>query len=149
MTMRLRTACTALTMAIAATTLAALSPDVERRLAEAKYVYLQSERKTGEWGKAAEIWFYVEKGDVYVGTRPTSWRVRRIKAGRKRARIAVGAPDGPTFEATGSVAADAGVEQRMMEHFARKYPDGWPRHADSFRQGFKTGERVLVRYTPR
>ena len=44
---------------------------------------------------------------------------------------------------------DAAVEQKLMEEFARKYPDGWPRHADGFREGFKSGERVLVRYKPK
>jgi hypothetical protein len=75
--------------------------------------------------------------------------VRRIKAGRPRARIAVGKVDGPTFEATGALVRDTALEQRLMDDFARKYPEGWSRHAESFREGFKTGERVLVRYTPR
>jgi hypothetical protein len=74
--------------------------------------------------------------------------VRRVKAGRQRARIAVGKTDGPTFEATGELVHDAAVEEKLMAEFARKYPDGWPKHADGFRAGFKSGERVLVRYTP-
>ena len=36
----------------------------------------------------------------------------------------------------------------VMAEYARKYADGWPRFADSFREGFKSGERVLVRYRP-
>jgi hypothetical protein len=74
--------------------------------------------------------------------------VRRIKAGRKKARIAVGKTDGPAFDATGEVVKDAAVEKRMMDEYARKYPDGWSRYAETFRDGFKTGERVLVRYRP-
>jgi hypothetical protein len=127
----------------------ALSPELERALRESKYVYVQSERKSGELGKAAEIWFFYDKGAAWVGTRPTSWRVRRIKAGRKRARIAVGKADGPAFDATGEVVRDPAMEQKLMEEFAKKYPEGWSRFADSFRDGFKTGDRVLVRYTPK
>jgi hypothetical protein len=41
------------------------------------------------------------------------------------------------------------MEQKLMEEFARKYPEGWLRFADGFRDGFKTGDRVLVRYTPK
>jgi hypothetical protein len=136
-------------LALAAVAGAALSPDLDHALKESKYVYLQSERKSGEFGKAAEIWFFYDDGAVYVGTRPGSWRVRRIKAGRKRARIAVGKADGPSFEAVGELKRDSAVEQRLMDAFAKKYPDGWSRFADSFREGFKNGERVLVRYTPK
>ena len=69
---------------------AAVSPDVDRALRDAKYVYIQSERKSGQLGKPAEIWFHWDGKAVYVGTPPTSWRVRRLKAGRKKAHIAVG-----------------------------------------------------------
>jgi hypothetical protein len=80
---------------VTAAAAAALSPDVDRALHDAKYVYIQSERKSGELGKPAEIWFYYDGKAVYVGTPPTSWRVRRLKAGRKKAHIAVGKADGP------------------------------------------------------
>jgi hypothetical protein len=126
----------------------ALSSDLERALRESQYVYIQSERKTGTLGKPAEIWFMYDGGAVLVGTPPTSWRVKRIKAGRKRARIAVGKVDGPAFDATGEVVHDAKVEQRLLEAFGRKYPDGWKRFGDRFREGFKSGDRVVVRYTP-
>ena len=128
---------------------AALSPDVDKALRSSAYVYVQSERKSGELGKAAEIWFFYDGNAVYVGTRPTSFRVRRIKAGRARARIAVGKTDGPTFDATGALVHDATTQEKLMADYARKYPEGWKRFADSFRDGFKTGDRVLVRYTPK
>ena len=140
---------TVLLATLATTAAAVLSPDVDRALHDAKYVYVQSERKSGQLGKAAEIWFYYDGKAVYVGTPPTSWRVRRIKAGRRKAHIAVGKADGPAFDATGEVVKDAATEQKMMDEYARKYPEGWARFADKFREGFKSGERVLVRYTPK
>ena len=137
----------ALTLATGAA--AALSSEVDRALKDSKYVYIQSERKSGELGKAAEIWFYYDGKAVWVGTPPTSWRVKRIKAGRKKARIAVGKSDGPAFDASGDLVHDAAVEARLMEAYAKKYPEGWSRFADKFRDGFKSGDRVLVRYTPK
>jgi len=139
----------ALVLALAGAALGALAPDVEKALRDSPYVYIRSERKSGELGAPAEIWFYYDAGKVYVGTSPTSWRVRRIKAGRKRVRIAVGKSDGPAFDATGEVVHDPAVEERLMAAYAKKYPDRWPRFADQFRDGFKSGTRVLVRYTPR
>ena len=144
-----RIAALVLVLALVAGARAGLSPELDRALHEAKYVYIRSERKSGELGKAAEIWFYYDGKVVYVGTPPTSWRVRRIKHGRPKARIAVGKADGPAFEARGEVVHDAAVEQRLMDEYARKYPEGWSRFADKFRDGFKSGERVLVRYTPK
>jgi hypothetical protein len=146
--MHRRLAATVVALAIAASALAALSPKVERALHDAKYVYVQSQRKSGEMGKASEIWFFFDKGAVYVGTRPSSWRVRRIKAGRKLARIAVGKPDGPAFQAKGEVVHDAAVEKVLLTAYAKRYPDGWARFEKEFREGFKSGDRVLVRYTP-
>ncbi len=88
-------------------------------------------------------------GAVYVGTRPNSWRVRRIKAGRPEAKIAVGSVDGPSFTATGTLSNDASVQELMLKEYAKKYPQGWETHEQSFRQGFKDGSRVLVKYVPK
>lgn len=127
---------------------AGLSPTLDEALKKATFVYVQSERKTGDFGKAAEIWFHYEDGKVYVGTRPTSWRVKRLGWKRAKARIAVGKIDGPSFEARGELVKDHAVEERLMADYAKKYPDGWTKFEQAFRDGFKSGERVVVRYTP-
>jgi hypothetical protein len=137
-----------LVLVLAAGLAHALSADLERALRESQYVYIQSERQSGAFGKPAEIWFMYDGGAVLVGTPPTSWRVKRIKAGSRRARIAVGKVDGPAFEATGEVIRDAALEAKLLDEFGRKYPEGWKRFADRFREGFKSGDRVVVRYTP-
>jgi hypothetical protein len=136
-------------LALATIASAASSPEITKALDSATYVYVQSERKSGEMSKPAEIWFFVDEGVVYVGTRPTSYRVKRIKAGRTKARIAVGSADGPSFDATGAIVNDKALQEKMMAAYAKKYPEGWAKFAESFRKGFETGDRVLVAYTPR
>jgi hypothetical protein len=128
---------------------AGLSPELQKALENSKYVYISSTRKSGSLSTPAEIWFLFHDGAVYVGTRPTSWRVRRIKAGRPEAKIAVGSVGGPSFTATGSLVTDASIQELMMKTYAKKYPDGWSTHEQNFRDGFKTGDRVLVKYTPK
>jgi hypothetical protein len=128
---------------------AALSPDLQKALNDSTYVYISSTRKNGTLSQPAEIWFLYHDGAVYVGTRPASWRVRRIKAGRPDAKIAVGKVDGPSFMATGSLVNDPSIQELMFKTYAHKYPDRWPTHEQSFREGFKDGSRVLVRYTPK
>jgi len=140
---------TAVALGLVSIAAAAVSPDVDRALRDSKYVYVQSQRKSGQFGKPAEIWFHWDGKVLWVGTPPTTYRVRRIKAGRPKAHIAVGKSDGPAFDATGEIVHDAAVEKSLMEDYARKYPEGWARFADKFRDGFRTGERVLVRYTPK
>ena len=127
----------------------ALSADLQKALADSTYVYISSMRKDGSFGASAEIWYMYHDGAVYVGTRPASWRVRRIKAGRPTAKIAVGKSDGPSFTATGSLVNDPAAQAELLKTFARKYPDRWPSHEQNFREGFKDGSRVLVKYVPK
>ncbi len=117
-------------------------------LSNSKYVYISSQRKDGSFGTPAEIWFLFHDDAVYVGTRPDSWRARRIRAGRTRAKIAIGKVDGLSFFAEGEILKEPKVQELMLKSYALKYPDGWPKYADSFRQGFLDGSRILIRYTP-
>lgn len=138
------------TLAVAATAAATELPaDVREKLASSTYVYVATQRKDGSFGKPAEIWYMWEDGAVWVGTPPTTWRVKRIKHHRPNAKIAVGKPDGPSFEAVGSVVKDPKVAERMFETYAKKYPDRWPGYAERFRTGMKDGSRVLVKYVPK
>jgi len=126
----------------------ALAADVSKALSNSTYVYISSTRKDGSFGKPAEIWFMFHDGAVYVASPPTTWRVRRIKAGRPRARVAVGSPSGPSFDAVGSIVNDPNLYPTLFEVYAKKYPDGWPKFEDNFRRGLKDGSRVLIKYTP-
>ena len=73
----------------------ALSPAETTALNEATYIYLSSTRKDGSLSKPAEIWFQSANGAIYVGTRPDSWRAKRLRWGRADAKIWIGARDGP------------------------------------------------------
>ncbi len=128
---------------------AVLSDEIRTALDTKPYVYLASTRKDGTFGAPAEIWFMWHDGAVVVASPTTTWRVRRIRAGRTRARIAVGAAVGPSFEATGSIVKDEKLSEAMYRTFARKYADGWPRWEARFRAGLADGTRVLIKYEPR
>ncbi|MFI5364194.1 MAG: hypothetical protein ACHQ4J_01095 [Candidatus Binatia bacterium] len=125
-----------------------LPADVKTELANSKYVYIATTRKDGKLGKPAEIWFPYHNGAVYVASPPTTWRVRRIKAGRTAAKISVGKPDGPSFMAAGAVVNEPDVYPILFETYAKKYPDGWKSFEEKFRGGLKDGSRVLIKFTP-
>jgi hypothetical protein len=126
----------------------ALSSDMEAALRTSTYVYIASKRKDGSFGKPSEIWFMYRDGAVWVASPTTTWRAKRIKAKRPKARIAIGKPDGPTFKAKGSIVKDTAVYDEMYQTFAKKYPDGWPKYEQQFRKGLADGSRVLIKYTP-
>ena len=117
-------------------------------LSNSKYVYISSTRADGSFGKPAEIWFFFHDDAVWVGTRPDSWRAKRIRARRPAAKIAIGKVDGLSFLAEGEIVADDEIAALMMRSYALKYPERWPDHEASFRKGFADGTRILIRYTP-
>lgn len=151
---RQRTATLTATTALVAVVLAlpvsahALSADLEAALKANTYVYIATERKDHSLGKPAEIWFLFHQGAVWVASPPTTWRVKRIKAGRTKVKIAVGNPDGPSFRATGSLSKDTSVHEVMFKTFAEKYKDRWKGYEQRFRDGLKDGSRVLIKYDP-
>jgi len=126
-----------------------LPASVKDKLASSTYVYISSQRKSGQFGKPAEIWFMYHQGAVWVASPPTTWRARRIKAGRTAAKIAVGKPDGPSFEATGSIVKDPEIYKALCETYAKKYPERWSSYEAKFRQGLADGSRLLIKYTPK
>jgi hypothetical protein len=128
---------------------AGLSAAIKADLASSKYIYVATTRKSGALGKPAEIWFLYHNGAVYVASPPTTWRVRRIKAGRTQARIAVGKPDGPSFMATGALVNEPEVYPVLFATYAKKYGGDWTKYEDRFRTGLKDGSRVLIKYTPK
>jgi len=125
-----------------------LSPELQKALESSKYVYVQSTRQDGELGKAAEIWFMYHNGAVWVCSPTTTYRVKRIQAGKTGAKIAVGKPDGPSFSAKGSLVKDAEVNKALFASFAKKYADGWASYEKQFKEGLADGSRTLVKYDP-
>jgi len=124
----------------------AFSSDQQKALDSAKYVYIQSARKDGKLSKPAEIWFFHHKDAVWVCSPITTHRVKRIKAGQTKAKIAIGKPDGPSFNAKGSIVKDPEVNKVMFESFAKKYGDGWSSYEKQFKDGLADGSRTLIKY---
>ena len=127
---------------------ASYSAEVEEALKTSTYAYIASERKSGEFGTLAEIWYMYHDGLVWVGTPKTTYRAKRILAGRTKAKVALGKKDGPAFDAKASIVDDPKLNEVLFENLAKKYPSGWKSFESGFRDGFKDGSRVLIKYEP-
>jgi hypothetical protein len=123
-----------------------IAEDQQKALESSKYVYIQSSRKDGSLGAAAEIWFLYHDGAVWVCTPASTHRVKRIQAGQTKAKIAIGTPNGPSFMATGSLVKDPAVNEVLFETFAKKYSDSWASYEKGFKEGLADGSRMLVKY---
>ena len=127
---------------------AGFSAEVEQALETSTYAYIASERKSGELGSAAEIWYMSHAGAVWVESPKTTYRAKRILAGRTKAKVALGKKDGPAFDAKGSIVNDPQLNDVFFEALAKKYPSGWKSYESGFRDGLKDGSRVLIKYEP-
>ena len=68
----------------------ALDESTIARLHTAKEIYLSTQRKSGEWGSAAPVWFWYTDEVIYLTASPSSYKAKRILDGRNTVRIAVG-----------------------------------------------------------
>jgi hypothetical protein len=144
---------------------ASAAPALPTALLEASpFVYISPLLADGSESTChSEVWFAWIDGAVVINTAPTTWKSRALAKGRDRARIWVGDHgrvkqmlgkneefrSAPHFDArVESVVKDEKLIERLLALYAKKYPreiDNW---RDKMREGYKSGDRLLLRYTP-
>ena len=142
---------------------ALLAPDVTALLERSGFVYVSPLKRDGNESRChAEVWYGWLDADVVLITSQTSWKARALALGLERARIWVGDHGrvgrvlgsgdsfraGPSFEARGLRSQDAGLLERLMTSYRRKYPNEIGSWESRMRTGFESGERALIRYAP-
>ena len=98
-----------------------------------------------------------------INTAPTTWKSRALASGRDRARIWVGDHgrvkqmigtndafrSAPHFDAkVESVKGGEALLERLLAVYAKKYPSEIANWSDKMRDGYHSGQRLLLRYTP-
>jgi hypothetical protein len=133
-------------------------------LESSPFVYISPLRRNGSESSChSEVWFAWIDGAVVINTAPTTWKSRALAAGRDRARIWVG-DHGRVKQMIGKNEAfrsaphfDARVEsvkngepllERLLGVYEKKYPREIANWRDKMREGYKSGDRLLLRYTP-
>jgi hypothetical protein len=133
-----------------------LAAETRAALEKQPLVYISPLRKDGKESRChGEVWYFIDQGDVVIGTDPARWKARAVQSGRDRARIwvpkssgAQGYKDALSFEARARLEPDRAVFDRLFERFAAKYGGEWDTWGPRFRDGYADGTRVVLRYTP-
>lgn len=97
---------------------------VEQLLQSSSYIYIATQRKDGELGSFAPIWFMYDKGKIFFTTSPDSWKAKRIAKGSP-VTIRVGTEDGPVLVGTAEPVTDAAYIDAMGEAYNDKYWIAW------------------------
>ena len=133
-------------------------------LESSPFVYISPLRADGgESTCHSEVWFGWLDGAVLINTAPKTWKARALAVGRDRARIWVGDHgrvkqmigtndafrSAPHFDArVDSVKGGEALVDRLLALYAKKYPREIANWRDKMRDGYKSGDRLLLRYTP-
>ena len=132
-------------------------------LRESPFVYVSPLRSDGEESAChAEVWYAWIDGAVVITVASDRWKARSIDRGLDRARIWVGdhgrwkgllGPnedfrEAPVFDARAEKLWDAGLLDRLLVEYDRKYPGSIDRWRDRMKSGNADRSRVLIRYEP-
>jgi hypothetical protein len=144
--------------------LAALPASVTGALEKSPFVYVSPLRSDGGESRChGEVWYAWIDGAVVLNTASDTWKARAVAGGLDRARIWVGdhGPwkgrlgsrneafrQAPHFDARAETSRDAGLVDRLLGVYERKYPDEIGAWRERMRAGVADGSRVVIVYRP-
>jgi hypothetical protein len=120
----------------------------DEALALSKRMYLTTWSAAGKPG-TVPVWFTPKDGVLYFTTVRTSLKARRI-ARDGRARVALGAADGPSFDVRAELVDDRpDLARDILAAYRRKYwMTALPFVGSFMRRRLASKETVIVRLTP-
>ena len=134
----------------------------ESQLAESEFVYVSPLLSNGRESTChGEVWYAWLDNSVVLITAKTTWKARALSRGMNSARIWVGDHgrwkgwfrnneafrQAPSFDAIASIDNDASLLDRLMKVYETKYPAEFSEWEDRQRSGFRSGERIIIRYS--
>jgi PPOX class probable F420-dependent enzyme len=125
-----------------------MTPDLERALRTAKYMYLTTYSRAGRPG-TVPTWLWYHEGVVYFTTQRESLKAWRIR-NSGRVTVHVGKKDGPSFDGRAEWVDDRpDLEEALLAAYRRKYWIMVPFYMGWYiRRGLRSQTSVLIRITP-
>lgn len=131
-------------------------------LTESEFAYVSPLRSNGQESAChGEVWYAWLDESVVVITAKTTWKARALAGGLDSARIWVGDHgrwkgwfrnneafrQAPAFLANAKTDNDPALLDRLMNVYKTKYPAEFTDWEDRQRSGFRSGERIIIRYS--
>jgi PPOX class probable F420-dependent enzyme len=125
-----------------------MTPELERALRAAKYMYLTTYSRAGRPG-TVPTWLWYHEGTVYFTTQRRSLKARRIR-NSGRVTVHVGKKDGPSFDGRAEWMDDRpDLEEALLAAYRRKYWFVVPLYMGRrIRRGLRSKTSVLIRISP-
>ena len=137
-----------------------VSAEASAALDKSRLVYISPLHPDGAESRChAEVWFFIDRGDIVIGTDRERWKARALTRGWDRARLWVGdfgpvaraaeqMRKAPNFEARAQFDTERGTFDRLLASFAKRYSSEWSKWGPRFEKSYADGSRVLIRYAP-
>ncbi|MDJ0787579.1 MAG: hypothetical protein QNK05_12290 [Myxococcota bacterium] len=144
----------------------ALAKDLPAKslLDDSEFVYISPLKSDGAESTChGEVWYGWLDESVVIVTSKDSWKARSLAKGLDTARVWVGNHGrwkgglgtrneafrkAPSFDAKLERSQDESLLERLMVLYRTKYPGEIGKWEPRFRDGFASGERVMLRYRP-
>ena len=136
----------------------------ESLLTDSEFVYISPLKTDGSESTChGEVWYGWLDGAVVIVTSKDSWKARSLAKGLGSARVWVGNHGrwkgnlgsrneefrkAPSFDAKLERSKDEALLDELMALYRSKYPAEIAKWEPRFRDGFASGERVMLRYLP-
>jgi nitroimidazol reductase NimA-like FMN-containing flavoprotein (pyridoxamine 5'-phosphate oxidase superfamily) len=121
--------------------------DVAEKLADAKTIYVATERKDGSRSEPAPVWFGVMDGVLWFTTSPESHKGKRIRRGSP-VYISVSGKKGPFLRMKAEIVQDGETAEKLGRLYERKYWIAWLGFFRPSRERVEKGQTLLIRVTP-
>ena len=122
-------------------------PEMAAKLADAKEIYVATQRKDGTRSAVVPVWFGMMDDAIWFTTGPESHKVKRLKRGSPLF-VSVEGKDGPFIKTNVEIIKDGALADRLGEIYKKKYWIAWLGFFRPSRARNESGKTVLLKLTP-
>ena len=127
---------------------AQLSEATHMKLHDKKLIAVTTQRPNGEWSSKSLVWFMSEDNAVYLMTKPTSHKARRVQRGSQM-QVWLENGTAPIFTGPARFITDTALIDRMDQTYRKKYWSAWLFYwAKPLTGRVKSGEIVVIHVQP-
>lgn len=121
--------------------------EMAEKLADAKEIYVATQRKDGTRSRAVPVWFGVMDGSLWFTTSPDTYKGKRIRRGSP-VFVSVSGKDGPFVAMKAEIVQDGEAAEKLGKLYEKKYWIAWLGFFRPRKERVLSGQTLLIRLTP-